>query len=166
MAAVSVRPSQSHPHMIVCSSIPAARRWTCGCGKGRTRTRAASRGPMWLPRERGSQHITASPPDRWTANKPRPNSAETHPTAIPVSIIGRLAVYEIYAGKALGADMLSDALRRIALAAQEIGIAAVLIHAKDERAKQFYLKQAEFLEFPDGGLTLFLPVETVLAGFG
>lgn len=39
-----------------------------------------------------------------------------------------------YAGKGLGADLLADALRRIALASQTIGIAAVLVQAKDERA--------------------------------
>ena len=36
------------------------------------------------------------------------------PDAIPVSVIGRLAVSRDHAGKGLGADMLSDALRRIA----------------------------------------------------
>ena len=85
------------------------------------------------------------------------------PEAIPVSVIGRLAVDQNYAGKGLGADILADALCRIALASREIGIAAVLVHAKDEAAKAFYLRCAEFIEYPDDSRTLYLPIETVIA---
>ena len=70
-----------------------------------------------------------------------------------------------YAGKGLGADLLSDALRRIAVASQSIGIGAVLVQAKDDVAKRFYLKCAEFIEYPEDSRTLFLPIETVLAAF-
>jgi GNAT superfamily N-acetyltransferase len=87
------------------------------------------------------------------------------PSNIPVSVIGRLAVSVDHAGKGLGADVLSDALRRIALASQSIGIGAVLVHAKDEAAKRFYLRCAEFIEYPADSRTLFLPIETVVAGF-
>lgn len=87
------------------------------------------------------------------------------PDTIPVSVIGRLAVSREHAGKGLGADLLSDALRRIAAASQSIGIGAVLVHAKDEAAKRFYLRCAEFIEYPEGSLTLVLPIETVVAAF-
>jgi len=87
------------------------------------------------------------------------------PDTIPVSVIGRLAVDRDYAGKGLGADLLADALRRVALASQSIGIGAVLVHAKDEAAKRFYLRCAEFIEYPDDSHTLFLPIETVVAAF-
>lgn len=87
------------------------------------------------------------------------------PDAIPVSIIGRLAVSRDYAGKSLGADLLADAVRRIAVASQSIGIAAVLVHAKDDAAKRFYLRCAEFIEYPADSRILFLPIETVVAGF-
>jgi len=88
------------------------------------------------------------------------------PDLIPVSIIGRLAVSLDHAGKGLGADLLSDALRRIAVASQSIGIGAVLVQAKDEAAKRFYLRCAEFIEYPEDSRTLFLPIETVVAAFG
>ncbi|MEQ1496705.1 MAG: GNAT family N-acetyltransferase [Novosphingobium sp.] len=88
------------------------------------------------------------------------------PEAVPVSIIGRLAVDQAFAGKGLGADLLSDALRRIATAAQTIGIAAVLVQAKDDAAKAFYLRCAEFIAFPEDSRTLFLPVDAVVAGLG
>ena len=87
------------------------------------------------------------------------------PDQIPVSIIGRLAVSLDHAGKGLGADLLSDALRRIALASQSIGIGAVMVQAKDEAAKRFYLRCAEFIEYPEDSRTLFLPIETVVAAF-
>lgn len=88
------------------------------------------------------------------------------PDAIPVSVIGRLAVDNRYAGRGLGADILADALRRIALASQSIGIGAVPVHAKDDAAKRFYMRYAEFIAYPADSLTLFLPIETVVAGFG
>lgn len=88
------------------------------------------------------------------------------PDTIPVSVLGRLAVSNDHAGKGLGADILSDALRRIAAASRSIGIAAVLVHAKDDAARRFYVRCAEFIEYPDDSRTLFLPIETVIAAFG
>ena len=88
------------------------------------------------------------------------------PDAIPVSVIGRLAVSRSHAGKGLGADILCDALRRIALASQTIGVGALMVQAKDEAAKRFYLRCAEFIEYPADSRTLYLPIETVVAGFG
>jgi GNAT superfamily N-acetyltransferase len=88
------------------------------------------------------------------------------PDSVPVSVIGRLAVDKDYAGRGLGADILADALRRIAVASQSIGIGAVMVQAKDARAKRFYLACAEFQEFPEESRTLFLPIETVVAAFG
>jgi len=87
------------------------------------------------------------------------------PDVVPISVIGRLAVSKAYAGRGLGADMLSDALRRIAVASQSIGSGAVLVQAKDEKAKRFYLACAEFIEYPADSRTLFLPIETVIAAF-
>jgi GNAT superfamily N-acetyltransferase len=88
------------------------------------------------------------------------------PDTIPVAVIGRLAVDRAHAGRGLGADLLADALRRIAAASQSVGMGAVLVHAKDEAAKRFYLRCAEFLEYPADSRTLFLPIETLIAAFG
>ncbi|MCW5695352.1 MAG: GNAT family N-acetyltransferase [Bauldia sp.] len=87
------------------------------------------------------------------------------PDSIPVSIIGRLAVALDHAGSGLGTDILADALYRIAVASESIGIGAVLVHAKDERARHFYLGRAEFIEYPADSRILFLPIETVVAAF-
>ena len=94
-------------------------------------------------------------------NKVRRNAPDT----IPVSVIGRLAVSRDHAGKGLGADILSDALRRIAVASQSIGIGAVLVQAKDEAAKRFYIRCAEFIEYPEDSRTMFLPIQAVVAAF-
>lgn len=92
------------------------------------------------------------------------NLRRNAPDALPIVIIGRLAVDRAYAGRGLGGDLLADALRRIAHASQTIGIAAVLVQAKSEAAKRFYMACAEFIGFPADSMTLFLPMETLLRG--
>jgi hypothetical protein len=87
------------------------------------------------------------------------------PDSIPVSIISRLAVSSNFAGHGLGADVLSEALRRIAVASQSIGVGAVLVQAKVDRAKRFYMACAEFIEHPVDSRTLYLQIETVVAAF-
>lgn len=106
--------------------------------------------------------ISAGAVDRAPApGKLRRNAPDT----IPVSVIGRLAVSRSHAGIGLGADLLADALRRIALASRSIGIGAVLVQAKDEAAKRFYLRCAEFIEFPEDSRSLFLSIDTLVAAF-
>jgi len=106
--------------------------------------------------------IAAGSVDRRDAPGPLRRNA---PNSVPVSIVARLAVARSHAGRGLGADLLADALRRIALASRTIGIAAVLVHAKDDRAKAFYMRCAEFIEFPSDSRILFLPIDTVVATF-
>jgi hypothetical protein len=79
-------------------------------------------------------------------------------------VIGRLAVSRDQSGKGLCADMLADALHRIAVASQSIGLAAVLVHAKDA-ARRSYLRCAEFIDNQADSRTPFLPIETVVAAF-
>lgn len=94
----------------------------------------------------GVEHQEA--PQRVTKGVPR------HP--IPVIILARLAVHEDHQGIGLGRALLRDALVRVANAADEIGIRALLIHAKDDEARYFYLAQAEFEPSPIDPLQLFL----------
>ena len=58
---------------------------------------------------------------------------------IPVVVLARLAVTASEQGSRLGRPLVRDAVRRIRAAASEIGIAAILVHALNERAKRFYL---------------------------
>ena len=59
-----------------------------------------------------------------------------HP--IPVIILARLAVDKTQQGTGLGKGLLQDALLRIIHAVDMIGGRAVLVHAKDDRARSFY----------------------------
>lgn len=40
-----------------------------------------------------------------------------------------------------------------------------MVQAKDEAAKRFYLRCAEFIEYPEDSRMLFLPIETIVAAF-
>ncbi|QWF22473.1 GNAT family N-acetyltransferase [Nocardioides sp. LMS-CY] len=77
-----------------------------------------------------------------------------HP--IPVIVLARLAVHEDHHGQKLGRGLLRDALVRVSNAAEEIGVRALLLHAKDHEARDFYLAQAEFEPSPIDPLQLFL----------
>ena len=77
-----------------------------------------------------------------------------HP--VPVVLLARLAVDSSVQKSGLGRALLRDALIRVATAADEIGIRALLIHAKDETAREFYMKCAEFEPSPTDPLHLFL----------
>jgi GNAT superfamily N-acetyltransferase len=61
-----------------------------------------------------------------------------HP--VPVMILARLAIDLRYQRLGLGKALLKDALMRTAQAADIAGIRALLVHAKDESARQWYLK--------------------------
>jgi GNAT superfamily N-acetyltransferase len=60
-----------------------------------------------------------------------------HP--VPVMILARLAVDLQHQRVGLGKALLKDALMRTAQAADIAGIQALLVHAKDELARQWYL---------------------------
>jgi hypothetical protein len=83
------------------------------------------------------------------------------PNQIPVAIIGRLARDLAFKGAGLGPDLLQDALRRIVSASEIIGVRCVLVHAIDGNAAKFW-KDNEFIEYPDGSRTFYLPIETII----
>jgi GNAT superfamily N-acetyltransferase len=57
---------------------------------------------------------------------------------IPVAILARLAVDGSSQGQGLGASLLNDALERICRAAQEVAVRAVVVHAINHAAVDFY----------------------------
>lgn len=59
-----------------------------------------------------------------------------HP--VPVMILARLAVDKEHQRKSLGKALLKDALLRTAQAADIAGIRRLLVHAKDDVARQWY----------------------------
>lgn len=104
----------------------------------------------------GFYSLAAGSVDRASA----PGRVRRHaPDSIPVAILARLAVDRRYAGRGLGADLVADAILRVVGAAGVIGIAALLVHAKSDAARAFYLRIAEFQEYPADSRILFLPLE-------
>lgn len=78
----------------------------------------------------------------------------------PVAKIGRLAVDENAKGNGVGKFLLIDAFHRIYEASRSVAAFAVVVDAKDEEAKEFYIHFG-FIECKDSDLTLFLPMETI-----
>lgn len=62
------------------------------------------------------------------------------PEPIPVIVMGRLAVDVSVQGKGVGVGLLRHALDTTTTLAQSAGIRALLVHAKDETAAEFYAK--------------------------
>ena len=69
-------------------------------------------------------------PGRFRRNMPDP---------IPVVVLGRLAVDLAWQGKGIGRGLFRDAARRVAHAADVIGVRGIIVHAISEEAKKCYL---------------------------
>lgn len=74
----------------------------------------------------------------------------------PVVILARLGVDLSCQGVGLGRALVVDALRRVAAAADVIGVRALLIHCESHAARDFYLRLAKFDASPTDPLHLFL----------
>ena len=83
-----------------------------------------------------------------------------HP--VPVLILARLAVDQNHQGKGLGKALLKDALLRTAQAADIAGIRCLLVHAKDDAARQWY-EAWEFEPSPTDPYHLFLMLKDLKA---
>ncbi len=86
-----------------------------------------------------------------------------HP--VPVIILARLAVDTRWHGKGLGAALVTDAMRRVLQAADIAGVRAMLVHAKDEAARNFY-QHLGFEPFLDNSLTLYRLLKDIRAMAG
>jgi ribosomal protein S18 acetylase RimI-like enzyme len=80
---------------------------------------------------------------------------------IPAAIIGRLAVDQRYQGRGLGELMLADAIKRVVRASEALAVHALVVDAKNERAKAFYERYG-FVAFADTPNRLYLPIDTIL----
>lgn len=78
----------------------------------------------------------------------------------PVLRIGRLAVDGRHQGKGVGQDLLAFALRLAVEFSQRVGLYAVVVDAKHDKAKAFYVKLG-FIVCVDNPLCLYLPVATL-----
>lgn len=78
------------------------------------------------------------------------------PNQVPCLLLARLAVDKTEQGAGIGKALLVDAVRRAVRGSDEFGIRAMLIHAHDETARDWYLHQGEFVPSPMDPLHLFL----------
>lgn len=86
-----------------------------------------------------------------------------HP--VPVMILARLAVDKEHQRKGLGQALLKDALLRTAQAADIAGIRRLLVHAKDDAARQWYASW-EFEPSPTDPYHLFLMLKDLKSLLG
>jgi GNAT superfamily N-acetyltransferase len=81
---------------------------------------------------------------------------------VPVVLLGRLAVDVRYQGRHLGRSLLLDAMTRVLQAGELIGLRALLVHAIDEHAREWYL-QFGFAPSPTHPLHLVLLIKDLRA---
>ncbi len=81
---------------------------------------------------------------------------------VPVMILARLAVNLAHQHAGLGSALLRDALKRTLQAADIAGIRSLLVHAKDDSARQWYLNW-EFEPSPSDPYHLFLLMKDLKA---
>jgi GNAT superfamily N-acetyltransferase len=84
-----------------------------------------------------------------------------HP--VPVVVLTRLAVDQSVQGIGLGTAMLKDAFLKISEIADVVAVRAVLVHAKDDAAKAWYLARARFAPSPTDDRQLYLLIKDLKA---
>src|SRR5581483_8766115 len=83
---------------------------------------------------------------------------------LPATLIGRLAVASACRGRSLGRLLLVDALQRSLRNTAEVASVGVVVDAKDETARAFYIHH-EFLSLLSDPNRLFLPMATIEKAF-
>ena len=82
------------------------------------------------------------------------------PDAIPVMILGRLAIDLAWQNNGLGKALLRDAILRTIQVSEIVGVKALLVHALSDPAFRFY-ESYGFYASPTNARTLFLPLSEV-----
>jgi len=85
-----------------------------------------------------------------------------HP--IPIMILTRLAVAKTQHSRGIGKGQLKDALLRTMQAADIVGIRAIVVHAKNNRVKQWY-QRFDFDESITDPLHLYLLIKDIKKAF-
>lgn len=84
------------------------------------------------------------------------------PDPVPVMVLARLAVDHSAQGIKLGAGLLQDAVNRAVAVSHNAGVRALLVHALNDAAKQFY-EHYGFQESPLHPMTLMLRLTALKA---
>jgi GNAT superfamily N-acetyltransferase len=84
------------------------------------------------------------------------------PNPISVAVLARLAIDSDWHGRGLGRALFRDAARRVAQAADAIGIRGIVVHAISAEAKKFYLALG-FEASPSEPMTLMVTLADIRA---
>ena len=84
------------------------------------------------------------------------------PNPIPVAVLARLAVDKSWHGHGIGRALFRDAARRVAQAADAIGIRGIVVHAISEQARTFYIALG-FAPSPQEPMTLVVTLSDIRA---
>ena len=79
---------------------------------------------------------------------------------LPCVVIGRFAVDQTAQGRGIGKVLLAHALKQVSKVAQIIGVNFIVIHAKDQKAMEFY-QRFGFISLTSNPLTLIYPVSEI-----
>jgi len=79
---------------------------------------------------------------------------------LPATLLGRLARSKEFKGTGVGEILLMGALKRALEHSRNIASLAVVVDAKDEKARAFY-RAYGFIDLPDHPNRLFIPMQTV-----
>jgi predicted N-acetyltransferase YhbS len=80
------------------------------------------------------------------------------PEMVPVILLARLAVDQTHQGRRLGSHLLRDAILRTLRIADNAGVRALLVHALDQQARDFY-RHHDFMPSPTDELHLYLLIK-------
>lgn len=84
------------------------------------------------------------------------------PDPVPCLLLGQLAADEAWAGHGIGTGLLKHALERCAAASALIGGRALMVHAVDAGAAEFWRRRG-FVASRDDPLVLFRPIADIAA---
>ncbi len=79
---------------------------------------------------------------------------------LPAVRLARLAVSRKQQGKGYGELLLTEAIYRTSIIAEQAGVIGLFIDAKNDAARTFY-EHYGFVAIPDPSLQLFLPIKTI-----
>lgn len=102
--------------------------------------------------------VTVSAGQIATTSLPAQSKLPRYPA--PILRIGRLAVDNRHQGKGIGQDLLAFTLRLAMEFSQRVGLYAVVVDAKHDKAKAFYIRLG-FIPCVDSPLCLYLPIATI-----
>lgn len=91
---------------------------------------------------------------------PQPSQKGIPKYPIPIVLIGKLAIDTKFQDQGLEKYLLMDILERSIRVSNEIAIFAIIVDAKNEKAKEFYARYG-FVQLQNRPFSLILPMNTV-----